>query len=216
MADVALLKMPVEAGLELRPIVGLDDQDPKGEPPNNLIHKADRRSLVARIVDLEHPDARAIVDGSELVQTLLRAGDPLEELNVQLQAMPGLRLLVALPSASPGPMLLIGRQPVQAVANQDAVHRRACEAHLVKALQIISDPTWPKVIELSQVENFGDHLPRSRPGGAQRYTGTITQSGFAVCPVSRSPFIKALSRDAEATAGLCHASGRYAGFSQQL
>src|SRR5689334_5964270 len=125
MADVALLKMPVEAGLELSPIVGLDDQDPKGQPSNNLIHEADRRSLVARIVDLEDSYSRAIVDGGELIQALLGAGDPLKELDVQLQAMPGLGLLIAQPGASFRPMLLIGRQPVQAVANQDAMHRGA-------------------------------------------------------------------------------------------
>jgi hypothetical protein len=58
-------------------IIGLDHKDAKGQPPNDFVHEADRRSLITGIVDLEYADARAIIDGGELIEPLLRACDPL-------------------------------------------------------------------------------------------------------------------------------------------
>ena len=87
MTDVERLEVPVEAGLELGTIIGLDHKYAKGQPPNDLVHEADRRSLVAGILDLEYADARAIIDGGELIEALLGAWDSLEELDIQLQAM---------------------------------------------------------------------------------------------------------------------------------
>src|SRR5215469_6812002 len=118
MADILFLEVPVEAGLELGAIVRLDDQDSKGEPPDNLVHEADGRRLVAGIVDLEHPNARAVVDGRELIEAPSRACNPLKELHVHLYAMPGLKLLVSLPGPDSGPKLLVGRQPVHTVTDQ--------------------------------------------------------------------------------------------------
>ena len=57
--DVQVLKVPVEPGLELGAIVGLDDQDPEGEPAPHLVDELDGRRLVAAVVDLEYPDAGA-------------------------------------------------------------------------------------------------------------------------------------------------------------
>src|SRR5438552_6807300 len=76
-ADVVRLEMPVEAGLELCAVIGLYHQDAEGQPSNNLVHKADRRSLVAGIVDLEHPDTRAVIDRGELVEALSAPRNPL-------------------------------------------------------------------------------------------------------------------------------------------
>jgi hypothetical protein len=95
----------VEVGLELGALVGLDDHE--REPPPNFVDELDRRRLVAAVVDLEHPDAGAIVDGRELVEATPSAGDPLEELDVHLQPMAGLGLLVALPALLVGTMLAI-------------------------------------------------------------------------------------------------------------
>ena len=89
MADVVGLDVPVEAGLELGTVIGLDDENPEGKPPQDLIDEPDGRGLIAGIVDLKHPDACAVIDRRELVEALLGARDPLEELHVQLQAMSG-------------------------------------------------------------------------------------------------------------------------------
>ncbi len=59
-------------------------------------------------------------DGRELIQALSAARNAFEKLHIHLQAMPGLRFLVALPSQSMGPMLLIGGKPTQSVLAQDA------------------------------------------------------------------------------------------------
>jgi hypothetical protein len=59
-----------EAGLELGAIVRLDDQHPKGEPRDDLVYEPDGRQLVAGIVDLEHSNARTVVDSGELVEAV--------------------------------------------------------------------------------------------------------------------------------------------------
>jgi hypothetical protein len=41
MADVAFLQVPVEVGLELCAIVGLDDEYPERKSTDNLVHEAD-------------------------------------------------------------------------------------------------------------------------------------------------------------------------------
>jgi len=67
MTAVQRLEVPVEAGLELGPIIGLDHKVAKGQPLNDFVHEADRGSLVAGIADLEYTDAGAIIDGGELI-----------------------------------------------------------------------------------------------------------------------------------------------------
>ena len=78
--------------------------------------------LVAAVVDLEHPDAGAVVDGRELIQAPPGTRDALEELDVHLQPVAWLGLLVALPALFVRPMLLVGRQPGEAVAFEDPMH----------------------------------------------------------------------------------------------
>jgi hypothetical protein len=80
--DVVRLEMPVEAGLELGAVIGLDHQHAEGQPPNDLVHEADRRRLVAGIVDLEHPDTRAVIDCGELIEAFSASCDPFQELHV--------------------------------------------------------------------------------------------------------------------------------------
>src|SRR5258708_1585840 len=148
MPDVERFQMPVEAGLELRAVIGLDDENAERKPPQHLIDEANGRGLVAGVVDLQHADPGAIIDGGELIQALLGARDPLEELHVQLQAMSRLGLLVALPSPPMWPALLIGGQTVQSVTDQDAVDGGAGDLQLVKSLQIVFDSSGAKVIAL--------------------------------------------------------------------
>src|SRR4029453_17687901 len=87
--DVELLEMPVEMGLEFGAIVGLNDVDAEGEPPEDVINEGDRRTLIARVEDFKHANAGAVVDSGELIEAPARSRDPLEKLDVDLQTMPG-------------------------------------------------------------------------------------------------------------------------------
>src|SRR5262245_12532461 len=123
-ADVAGFEMPVEMGLEFGAVVGLNDVDAEGQSPEDVVDECDGCPLRAGVVDLEHANAGAIVDRRELVKPPTRAGNPLEKLDVHLQAMPRLRLLIARPAVGVAPVFLIGRQPIHAVLAQNAMHRR--------------------------------------------------------------------------------------------
>ena len=61
MADVQGLDVPVESRLKLRSVVRLNNVDAEREPPKDVADEADRRVLVARVVQLEDSNARAIV-----------------------------------------------------------------------------------------------------------------------------------------------------------
>jgi len=41
MANILLLEVPVEAGLELSAVVRLDDKHPKGESSDDIVYEAD-------------------------------------------------------------------------------------------------------------------------------------------------------------------------------
>src|SRR6478735_12597955 len=109
MTHVARLHVPVKLRLKLGAIVGLHDVNTERQPLQDSVDEADGRALITRIVDLEDANARAIIDGRELVQALARAGNALEELDVHLEPVARLRLLVAAPAFVVGPMLLIAR-----------------------------------------------------------------------------------------------------------
>jgi DNA-binding beta-propeller fold protein YncE len=66
---------------------GLHHRHAKREPPQRVIQEANGRTLVARVVDFQYPKACAVVDGGELIEPLARAGDALEKLDVDLQAV---------------------------------------------------------------------------------------------------------------------------------
>src|SRR5262245_57529616 len=122
--NVELLEMPVEMGLEFGAVVGLDDVDAERQAAEDVIDELDGCALIAGIVDLEHTNARAIVDRRELVEPPACARYPLEKLDVHLQAMARLRLLIARPAVGVASVFLIGRLPVHAVLAQNAMHRR--------------------------------------------------------------------------------------------
>ena len=98
MPDVQGLQVPVKLRLELGAVVRLNDVHPERQPAQTSSTKPDRCPLIAGVVDLEHPHARAVVDRCELVKAFARARNPLEELHVHLQPMARLGLLVALPA----------------------------------------------------------------------------------------------------------------------
>ena len=57
MADVQRLKMPVKLRLKLRAVISLNDVDAKWQSPHDFVGEVDSRALVARVVDLEDPNA---------------------------------------------------------------------------------------------------------------------------------------------------------------
>jgi hypothetical protein len=65
--------------------------------------------LVADVVDLAHTDARAVIDGRELIETFPGARYSLEEFHVDLQTMSRLWFLVSMPRTSCALTLLIDR-----------------------------------------------------------------------------------------------------------
>jgi hypothetical protein len=71
------------------------------------------RSAIDSDLTLRTRNPRAVINRRELGERFARAGDALEESDVDLQPMPRLRLLVALPALGVRPMLLIRREPVQ-------------------------------------------------------------------------------------------------------
>src|SRR5690606_13494926 len=192
MADVAGLEVPVELRLELRPIVGLNRQDAKGQPAQHLVDEADRGPLGARVVDLQDAKARAIIDGGELIQPATRSRNALQKLDVELQAVSRLRLLIPLPALPVPLVLLIRREAMHSVPAQDAVHRGARDANLVEPLQVRRDAAWPEVIVLAQIQDLADDLPRGGARRPMRRPWAVAESRVAVLGVPSLPLVEGL------------------------
>jgi len=104
--------------------------------------------LVAGIVDLEHAEPGAVVDGRELIELLLGPADPLEEFHIELQPKAGLGFLVSLPAAAVRAVFLIGRQPIHPVSHEHPVNTRHGQRHVMKASQIVRNLAGPKRVVL--------------------------------------------------------------------
>ena len=139
----------MELRLEFCAIVGLDHVHPKWQPPEDFVDELNRGALGAGVEHLENANPRAVINGRELKQPSPSAGDPLEELHVNLKAMPWRDLLVPLPASAVRPMLLIGRQATHAVACQDAMDRGSCDPDLVKSVEVRRDACRAKMILLA-------------------------------------------------------------------
>ena len=70
-ADAAVEDVPVEAGLELGAVVGLDHLDLEGQLLEDVVDELDRGFLGVAGIDPEYADAGAVVDRGVLV--VLRA-----------------------------------------------------------------------------------------------------------------------------------------------
>ena len=66
--------------------------------PRFAMHKRQQKRFLLAAVR-KHPNTRAVIDSGELIRALSGPCDPLEELHVQLQAMPGLWLCALLREA---------------------------------------------------------------------------------------------------------------------
>src|SRR5918995_124869 len=76
MAGAFVQHMPVEAGGELGPIVGLDDLDPEREALQHVVQELDGRLLVELGIDAQHAQAGGGIDGGELVGFFWLWGTP--------------------------------------------------------------------------------------------------------------------------------------------
>src|SRR6185503_9748040 len=209
--DVEALQVPVELRLELGAVIGLHDVDPKRQTPPHVVDESDRHALVARVVNLEDANPSAIIDRGELVQPLARPRNALdEELHVQLQSVAGERFLVALPAFPVWLVLLVGRQPVQPMSAQNAVHGRPHHADLMKSLQIVGDLARAEMVGLAQVQDLADHGGRRCARGTTRRARPVVQPGRAKFVEAPFPLIKRLAGNAEMATGSRHTSGRFA------
>jgi hypothetical protein len=198
--DIERLEVPVKLRLELGPVIGLDHEHAKRQAPHDLIDEEAGRTLVAGVVDLEHPNPGAIIDRGELIEAAARSGDALQKLHVQLQAVPRLRLLVALPAPAVRLVLLIGRQPAHAVPRQDAMDGRDGDGNPVEPLQVRRDPAGAEVIVLPQVQDLADHIGGGGPVRMMWRPRPIAQAGVAMLRVPPLPLVERFPGDPEPTA----------------
>jgi hypothetical protein len=125
--DALVEDVPVEGGLELGAVVGLDDLDLERQALDDMVEELDRGGLVERRVDPQDAQTGAVVDRGELVVLVAAAAAPLghrgerfDELHVDLHAVAGQLLLAPLPSAVVPLVALRGRQAAHVEAVEDA------------------------------------------------------------------------------------------------
>jgi hypothetical protein len=98
--DALVQHVPVERGLEFCAVVCLDHLDPERQPLKHVVDEADRGGLVEPVVDAQHPQPGAVVDGGELVELApgppewgaVGGGQRLDELDVALHPVTGQQL----------------------------------------------------------------------------------------------------------------------------
>jgi hypothetical protein len=122
--------------------------DSKRQALDDIVREADRRALVAGIVDLQHPDSGAVIDRGELIQPSARAGDSPEKIDVHLQPVARLRFLVSLPALSLRAVLLIRREPAHAMLSQDSMHGGGRDRYPMKSLEILGGSAQSKMVRL--------------------------------------------------------------------
>ena len=95
----AVLGTPIDEGLrrEFGAVVGLYHMYAKRQALEDIVDEANGCRLVARVEDLQHTDAGAVIDRRELIEALATPGNTLKKLHIHLQTMTGLRLLIPLP-----------------------------------------------------------------------------------------------------------------------
>jgi hypothetical protein len=197
-AGALVQDVPVEAGAELGPVVGLDDLDPERQPLQHIVQELDGGLLVELGIAAQHAQAGAVVDGGELVVRLGLggAGQRLDEPDVELDAVAGQGLLIALPAPVMALMPLGRRQPVQLQPLQDPPDAGAADLHLVVALEVHRDPGRPEVVVLAPVDDLADDLGAGGVGAHLGPVGAVPEPVQAVGVVAALPAVEALAADA--------------------
>jgi hypothetical protein len=121
--DAAVEQVPVERRLEFGSVVRLDHLDPERKLIQQEVGELDRGLLVELVVDPQHPQPGAVVDGGELVILLAaRARQRRDELDVDLDGVTRHRLLIPFPLAIVALVPLGGREAVKVQALEDPPH----------------------------------------------------------------------------------------------
>ena len=179
--DAEVLDVPVERGLKLGAVVGLDAHHAERQLLEHVVDELDRRFLVQTLIDAQDPQPRAVVDRRELVVPASGSLERLDELHVELHLVAGLGLLVALPALVMRHVALRGRQTAEAEAPEDAPDARDADHELVVAAQVHRDLLRPEVVGLTQVHDLADDLDAGRP---RAQVGTAERSSRPARPFS--------------------------------
>ena len=158
----------MEGGLKLSAVVGLDHLEPEGQLLEHVVDELDGGLLVEVVVDAEHAKAGAVVDRGELVVLAFGAAGGRHELHVDLDSMPRLGLLVALPALLVALVALRRRQAAHIEALEDPPDPRRAHLDLVVALEIHRDLVGSEVVVLAQVDDLADDLLPSGLGAYMR------------------------------------------------
>jgi len=111
--------------------IGLDLDDLERQLLEHVVSELDGGLLVELAVNLQHPQACAVVDGGVLIVLGPNPADRLDELDVDLDRVAGQLLLVALPALFVPLVALRGGQAAEVEAPQDPPDVRLANRDLV-------------------------------------------------------------------------------------
>lgn len=129
----------MELPLKLRAVIGLDDFGP---------------NLIILLIDLQDAKPGAIVDGRILVIKFPVLRDSLQELDINLDPMPGHGLLVSLPTFQVSLISLIDRKPAHLQLVEDPPDAGAADVDIMIAFKINHDFPGPKMVGLPQIDDL--------------------------------------------------------------
>lgn len=145
-AYAAVEDVPMELGLELGTVVGLDRLDLERELLEDVIEELDRALLVVAVIDAQHSWPGAVIDRGVLVVRLHSgACDGFDELDVDLHEMAGEWLFVAFPASVVGLVPLVGRQPLRSRRlriRQKPDGEIVTSWYRAKYIEIFDGPKW--------------------------------------------------------------------------
>jgi len=112
--DAFIQHVPMKEVSELGAVVRLDHFRTERQPRENFVDELNRGLLLAFLIELQHPEAGAIIDGRVLIVPSSSSRDPRKELHIELDAMTRFRLLIPLPSLGMPLIPLILREAIHA------------------------------------------------------------------------------------------------------
>ena len=98
-----------------------------------------------------------------------------DELDVELDAVAGQRLLIAFPAAVVAFVALGGREPTQLEPFEDAPHARGADLDVVVALEVHGDPGRAEVVVLAQIDDLAHDLGVGGVRAHPRAVGAISE-----------------------------------------
>ena len=99
--------------------------------------------------------------------------DPLLELDIDLDPMPGHWLLISLPTLLVPFISLVDRKPAHLQLIEDTPDAGAADMDIVITFEIDHDLPRSKMIDLPQIDDLPQYFDVRGPGAMERATGTI-------------------------------------------